>query len=374
MENNIHTKIFDKLLNNTENLDSVEKTTIVSIYAMVTLYGMIHLVFLIFFLSQKIPEMVFVNSTSIVICLITLYVLADLKNITTGLLLWVANSCYYILAMTYILGYNKNSIVFLPVLLLLIHIVFPNKKKYLFFNTHLVIMTYFVNLLIKYNVEAKYNHLFDFIDVINTSCALVLAALIIYFKTTTDDLIKKHTSKQLDGLVEEVDALTTEASIDFLTGLWNRRYVEKQLETEDLTNAYIILADIDYFKQINDTYGHLCGDYVLKEVAQLFKTAFRNDDIVCRWGGEEFLIFLKNVKYLNVCEKLERLRIQIQEKEFEYNEIKFKVTATLGYILVDKDITIKENIEKADDALYYGKNNGRNRVCGCEELKNNNKN
>ncbi len=369
MENKLHKMVFKKLLNNTENLDSVEKTTIISIYAMVMIYGTIHIIFLMFFLTQNIPEMVFVNVTSIVICLLNLFVLSDLKRLTLGLLLWVTNSCYFILAMTYILGYNKHSVIFLPVLLLLIHIVFPKKKKYLFVNTHLVLITYLVNLHLKYNVESKYFDCFAFIDDLNSWCALVLASLIIYFKASTDELVKRHTSEQLDGLTEEVDVLTKEASVDFLTGLWNRRYVEKQLEEEDLTGAYIILTDIDYFKTVNDKYGHLCGDYLLKEVSLVLKSAFRNDDLVCRWGGEEFLIFLKNAKNLDVKLKLERIRQQIEEAEYEYNEHKFKITATFGFIRIDTNISLDENIKKADEALYYGKNNGRNCILSFDDIK-----
>ncbi len=369
MEKNLHTKIFDKLLDNTENLDSVEKTTIISIFAMVVIYGIIQVIFLIYFLNRQIPEMVFTNAVSVIICLLNLYVLSDLKRLRLGLLMWVTNSCYFIIAMTYILGYNKNSIIFLPVLLLLIHVVFPKKRKYIFVNTHIVLITFFLNLYVKYNIEAKYYDMFNSIEVINSFCALVLASLIIYLKSTTDELINKHNLKQLDGLFEEVDALTTEASVDFLTGLWNRRYVEKQLEEIDLTGAYIILTDIDYFKSVNDKYGHLCGDYILKEVSQVLKNAFRNDDLVCRWGGEEFLIYLKNVKNLNVKDKLERIRKTVEETTYEYNEHAFKVTLTFGFVHIVEDLSMDENIEKADAALYYGKNKGRNCIYSYDDME-----
>ncbi len=367
MENNIYFKRLEKLLTNTETLDSVEKTSVISIYIMITVYCMIHIFLLIYFLIYNIPEMIFVNSTSIIICILNLLIISDIKKLKIGLTMWVFNSCYFIIAMICVLGYSKNSIIFLPVLLLLIHFIFPKKKKYLFTNTIMVIVTYFISVYAKYNVTAKYSDAFQFIELINSFFALVLASLIIYLKSSIDDLVKTYNLKQLDGLVEEVDVLTAEASVDFLTGLWNRRYTEKQLELEDFTNAYIILADIDFFKRVNDSYGHLCGDYVLKEVANLLKSSFRNIDIVCRWGGEEFLIFMKSPDKTNVINKLERTRKIIQDANFEFNGNIVNITITFGVAQIDKTVSLDKNIEKADIALYYGKNNGRNRVVSYKD-------
>lgn len=353
MENKVYFKIFDKILNNTEELDSVEKTTIISIYTMIVVYCMIHVLFLIFFRFNKIPEMVFVNLTSIIICIWNLYVLTDVKRLTLALFLWIANSCYFILATTYLLGYTKNAVVFLPILLLLIHFVFPKKKKYLIINTCLVLLTYFLHFYIKYFTVPKYFDLFNFIDAINNFSALVLATLIIYLKSMTDELVNKYTMKQVDSLVEEVDALTTEACFDFLTGLLNRRAMERELLSEDFTNSYLVIADIDHFKVVNDKYGHNCGDYVLKEVSNYLRTTFRNVDLVCRWGGEEFLIFLKSPEQTYVIEKLERTRQFIEEVSYDSNGVKFHITITFGFTSFNKELSLEENIENADKALYY---------------------
>ncbi len=371
MENKIFSKIFDKILNNTENLDSVEKTTIISIYLMVIVYSMIHVFFLVFFIFENVHSMIFVNSTSIIICLINLHVLLDVKKLATGLILWVSNSCYYMIASIYILGYDKNPIIFLPVLLLLIHVIFPKQKKYLVANTLLVVLTYFLSIYLKFNKVSKYNDMYNFIEVINTFSALVLATLIIFLKSKTDALVNAYTSEQLDGLAEEVDNLTIEANIDFLTGLWNRRYIEKELSFKGLPNGYFILADIDFFKKINDNYGHLCGDYVLKEVAKLLQNAVRNIDCVCRWGGEEFLLIIKTEQGFNVSEKLERTKNAIEQVKFEYNGEEFNITITFGYTQIDRNISFDQNIHNADSALYYGKNNGRNCIHSFLELNNN---
>ncbi len=358
----MYKKMFDKFLSNSEQLNSAEKTTIISIFTMVILYGLIQAMFVVFFKMQNVPQMVFVNLTSIVICILNLYLLSDLKKLSVGLFLWVFNSCYYILATTYILGYNKHSSIFLPVLLLLIHIIFPKNRKYLVINTIMVFLTFFLNVYIKYKVQAPYYDSFNLLELLNTICALILAGLIIYLKYTVDKLIDNFNAKHVSGLEKAVGTLTTEANIDFLTGLWNRRYIESQFDLADFDDAFLIIADIDHFKLINDQYGHLCGDYILKEISLLLKSTFRNIDLVSRWGGEEFLILLKTSNKNVVFEKLERTRKTVEEKTFNYDGFDFNITVTFGYTAVEKNISMEKNIQKADTALYYGKNNGRNCV------------
>ncbi len=357
------------MLNNSEKLDTLEKTSIIAIYILITLYGFLHFVFAFIFAYQRVPEMVVVNILSVVLCVINLFIVKDIKKLTMGLFLVVLNFCFYIVASTYILGYDKNTTILLPVLILLIHIIFPKKKKYLLGNTILVLIAYSLNLYIDFNVESKYSDRLEYIDLVNNFYAVFLAALIIYLKSTTDKVVEKYTNIQIDGLVEEVGALAEEASVDFLTSLWNRRYIEKKFETEDFTNAYIILADIDFFKKVNDTYGHSCGDYVLKEVSHLFKSTFRNIDDVCRWGGEEFLIYLKNADRMNVVAKLERIREKIEHTTYEYEGVKFNITITFGFCKIDKTLDIEQNINRADTALYYGKHNGRNCVLSYLDVK-----
>ncbi len=337
MENKIYDKLIKKFLTNADSLDSSEKKAVISIFALNVNYCFIQFFYMVFFQIQKIPQMVFVNFTSIIFCIVTIYILCDLKKLSLGLLLWVVNSCYYILAINYILGYDKNSIVFLPVLLLLVYFLFPKKKEYLYLNTVIIFLTYCFSLYIKYNIESIYNDMFPFIETINTTSSLLLATLIIYLKSHSDNLVSNYKNK-VDGLVEEVGTLTTKANIDFMTGLWNRRYVENQFLSDNFEDSYVILADLDYFKKVNDTYGHACGDYVLKEVSLMFKTAFRNTDTVSRWGGEEFLILLKHANGVNVEDKLDRLRKIIEETNFEYNDYIFTVTITNGYTYINQYI------------------------------------
>ena len=159
------------------------------------------------------------------------------------------------------------------------------------------------------------------------------------------------------------------AMTDYLTGLPNRRYVMDQLKqfwTNRGRSDYsicCILIDIDYFKNINDKYGHDCGDLVLTELAKVLKLSIRKDDIVARLGGEEFLIINRNTT-LEICKRLaERIRLTLARHAISYREAVIQVTISLGVAtgtscMKDYNALIKA----ADDALYNSKRQGRNRV------------
>lgn len=154
---------------------------------------------------------------------------------------------------------------------------------------------------------------------------------------------------------------------DPLTGLYNRRNFDSTLEREflrskryggDLTLAII---DIDFFKKINDTYGHLCGDYILKEVAYLILDNFRKTDLVFRYGGEEFVAILTETDIKNAKIPMERLRKKIEDSSFEFNGERINVTVSSG-VSSNNVETASEFLDNADKALYSAKENGRNRV------------
>ncbi len=369
MEQSLHKKAIDKFLKKLDSFESVEKKSIIAIYTMVIIYCTIQASFLCFYIIQQVPEMIFVNTTSILICFLTLYSLRDLQKLTLGLTLWILNACYNILAMTYILGYNKNSVAFLPILLLLIHFIFPRKKKYLVLNTAIVLITYCLNILIRYNVVSLYYDSFTQIELINSFSALTLAALIIYLKSKSDYLVEAFNSKEVENLNKKLEILKTEACVDFLTGLWNRRYIQTQIDLGDIdSNSYLILTDIDYFEQINAEFGNLCGDYILIEIAHILKTSFSDTDIVSRWGGEEFLIIVKNGKKLNIAEKLEEAKNAIEKSNYAFNQNTFNITMTFGYTNIDKKITREQNLEKAYKALVYGKSNGKSCIHSYKDV------
>ena len=173
--------------------------------------------------------------------------------------------------------------------------------------------------------------------------------------------------------VEENETLiANQANSDLLTGLPNRRFTYKQLESLALKTGscgagfVIALADIDDFKRLNDTYGHLAGDEVLVQAGKIMKNALRKNDIIGRWGGEEFLIILPDTSLSDGLDIIDRLRAALENSSFCFNGNNITVTITIGVSSFKKNIVLKELIRKADDCLYKGKTLGKNCVLGCD--------
>jgi diguanylate cyclase (GGDEF)-like protein len=163
-----------------------------------------------------------------------------------------------------------------------------------------------------------------------------------------------------------------QAAYDCLTGLPNRRasleYLERQLprSIRERSPLAVVLADVDHFKSINDTYGHQVGDRVLRKIADIFKVALRPEDTVGRYGGEEFLLVLRDCDALAALEIAERTRLRLMEEGFDSPSVAtppFQVTCSFGIAVVTTEpLNIDQVLASADRALYAAKNSGRNRV------------
>lgn len=169
---------------------------------------------------------------------------------------------------------------------------------------------------------------------------------------------------QSEKLICELKELTL---VDSLTGLYNRRYfdlyVEKAIPLSELTDAplFLIMIDIDYFKKINDTYGHHCGDEVLKGLASILRTNLRASDALIRMGGEEFVILLPET-ILEECKHIaERLHNEVKQTKIIYENKEISLTISVGVAQYNKE-PINKFVEKADSALYQAKQTGRNRI------------
>lgn len=175
-------------------------------------------------------------------------------------------------------------------------------------------------------------------------------------------------AKVHDKLENTHEQLKEIARTDPLTELSNRRDIIEKIEYEQIRfernkNPFvIIIGDLDFFKSINDRYGHDCGDYVLKKVAQILRTTIRKQDIVSRWGGEEFLLLLPETPLEGGKVAAEKVRKKIENSNLKYNNDPLSITITLGVSVYDNVMEIDDCIKKADQALYRGKHKGRNCV------------
>ncbi|MDF2904728.1 MAG: diguanylate cyclase [Herbinix sp.] len=168
-----------------------------------------------------------------------------------------------------------------------------------------------------------------------------------------------------------LDNLNNRAIKDSLTGIYNRRYINEKLPL-DLINANlsnnsisVIMVDIDFFKNVNDTYGHLIGDCTIKSLANLLlRSLKRENDWVARYGGEEFLICLPSAPLSFAQDLAESIRSKVQKTPIECGDLKFNITASFGVSAMTPrpGTSVNELIEEADKKLYLAKNNGRNRV------------
>ncbi len=156
---------------------------------------------------------------------------------------------------------------------------------------------------------------------------------------------------------------------DGLTGVFNRRYLEESLEYE-FTRARryghrlsVLLLDLDHFKRINDTHGHLAGDEVLRQAARRIASAVRNVDVVGRYGGEEFLVILPETDGDGAHVVAERIRALIAEQPVIYDDTAIDISTSIGLATLDEHMAAYTDlIERADGALYRAKDNGRNQV------------
>ncbi|RII35718.1 GGDEF domain-containing protein [Clostridium chromiireducens] len=206
----------------------------------------------------------------------------------------------------------------------------------------------------------------------------------IYIMEILKDITKNgsalHKLTENSYCVEEMISSINEKVVkDELTGLYNRRYINERLPA-DVKNSKVsniplsvIMADIDFFKNINDKYGHVIGDKILTDFSNLILNSIRNNsDWVGRFGGEEFIIVLNGTESKNAYLVAEKIRKLIEDKVFTYEDIEINITASFGvYSVKDNNISISDVLLNVDRNLYKAKASGRNRTIidegTCEE-------
>jgi len=180
-------------------------------------------------------------------------------------------------------------------------------------------------------------------------------------------------SEKLKSMNKELRLLSV---TDSLTGLYNRRYFENLMEKESATvdrhdETYsILLIDIDHFKIINDNYGHPEGDIVLMEISSILSSNIRQSDILCRIGGEEFIVLMKRAGKTDSLILAEKLRSVVRAQTFRFSDENVRISVSIGISTYHKSSVddVNDPIKSADEALYYCKENGRNQVAHYDSL------
>ncbi len=185
----------------------------------------------------------------------------------------------------------------------------------------------------------------------------------------TDKMFMRDLAK-FAAIAVENSRLYLMATLDRMTRLYTHHYFNERLAEEMMrskrygTPLSLIMADIDHFKKINDTYGHQQGDVILKGIARIFRENIRSVDIPARYGGEEFSVILPGSDLDDACSISERLRKAIENTEFqgEHNPIRITISIGIAEYKMESDTDISLLISRTDRALYNAKHNGRNRV------------
>ena len=272
----------------------------------------------------------------------------------------ISGTCYFTLATGWFMNFQWNILINILVIFYSLEIKMSQKIRYM-----KLLFTLIGALAILTHISPSYREgteLFSFVfQTIHAIFYATMLCLIAYCYCTKFNRAEEKL-RQFNQKLAEM------ASLDALTQLPNRRSMNEHLELlvydNDRTGKpfCIAIGDVDFFKKINDNYGHDTGDYALVTLSKMFQNITKGRGKVARWGGEEFLFTFEGMNVKQAYATLEVLRLQIEKYNFQYKDHTLKITVTFGLEEYSQIIGIESTISKADQKLYEGKKNGRNQV------------
>jgi diguanylate cyclase (GGDEF)-like protein len=317
-----------------------------------------HLFYLFFYFFEKNIFYVTINSISISLYFIAIELNRRGRYRAGADILSVELICYAIVS-SCVSGWSVGTQWFMT-LVVMAHYLFLKSStiKKIFYSVATVAAINFIFFWQMLVGPLKVGTNQDFLAFINANIFLLAILLILNIVSISDILLKESYQTALD-------TAKFETYIDPLTRISNRRYLDKikpELEREASEGRKIAIAllDIDKFKDINDNYGHAFGDYALISVADKMKEIFRSEDSFIRYGGEEFIIIIRDASEEKASSAMERLRCAIISQAIEKDGNSAYITFTCGISGFKR--TLEETIEEADKRMYFGKENGRDRI------------
>lgn len=357
--------VFDRVLSPTQQiLNSAAEhrfSSLVRFFVYVAL--VVHLGFVTIFFVLNIHSLMLVNIGSVTIYMVAIW-LGRNKHLDLAFLLCTVEILIHAALASLLLGWGSGFHYYISVMALFIFF-HPSRRLLLklagavaMFCLYVVLFAAAQRLPTMAAVSPEILSLFERLNLATFFMINVLLGYI-YNKAVEDVEVQlRSVNRQLDRL----------ARTDTLTGLLNRRSMVEILDDAchhlEITPQpfTLILGDVDNFKQINDVYGHHCGDLVLKELSQLLRLSVRVQDQIARWGGEEFLIFLPDTTRDEAMIVAERVRRGLEDHEWHCGELQMPVTMSFGVSGYRWGDSIERTVMTADRALYSGKAQGKNCV------------
>lgn len=351
--------IYQYLLAPNEDLmDTKEYRRLILVRLILTLTSLILLFFAALhglILENANKTIALIDFTTALLTLYALFSLKSSKEIDKSALIGTISFLIFFISFIYI---NQNDsfgliwVIFFPIFALTMN----STAKGLVFS---LLFIFISSLMAFYGIGEWQDGYWDFKSFLRLSIALSIITLVMYIHEIAMEKVQEHEKDTLNFLED----LTLN---DELTGIANRRHINSLLEIDyDKAKRYntpfsVVLFDVDHFKNVNDTYGHLVGDEVLKDLASQINQSIRKTEMFGRWGGEEFILILSESTISSAYIVAEKIRKIISKTKFK--SIEGDLTCSFGIAEYQEGITIDQLVEHADKALYQAKDYGRNTV------------
>lgn len=283
-------------------------------------------------------------------------------DMTKGAVLWynLATLGFVCFDVTYI-GWDSGIQHFL-FMLILFNLIFTymSKKMQGMVTTGLCIVR-----LVLYFYCRNHGKVVELKGIPDISLQIITTVMVFLLLFICGVMLSKDSQQMERKLKKYNEELEMAANTDTLTRLWNRHYLMHYMEKkvkEPLDFMSIAIGDIDFFKKVNDTYGHECGDEVLRSLARIIESNMEGNGVTARWGGEEFIFVFEHANGDEAMIKLSMVQDAIRNAVVKYGDLELKITMTFGLVEYDPSLMLHENIKIADDRLYVGKQSGRDRI------------
>lgn len=328
----------------------------------------VHAVFLAFFIYLRITPLIIYNILSCTLYFSLTFLLKHSKYDLIIVLSYIEIALYFIVS-SLTVGWGCGTYLYIFAMMSSIFFMPLKSSKITYTITSSFIFVLFVTKLISDVIDIFPTYYISYRNtqiLFTTNCVIAIVPIVAF-----SAFFNNIYNSSRNNLYEKNRRLSHLANVDPLTGLANRRFMSTELDKSahmrkrDGTPFCLMILDIDDFKRINDTYGHDCGDYVLKCISNFLMDSVKQSDTVCRWGGEEILISFNDIVPENCSKAAERIRSGIENLGITYRSANVLVTVTVGISYSNQ--SIQEMLLEADNNLYYGKKHGKNCVICTED-------